>query len=367
MLSVIIFIIILGVLVFIHEAGHFLTAKLFKVRVDEFGMGFPPRAVKLFKKGETEYTLNWIPFGGFVKIYGEDALADGVANPDYKRSLVAQKWWKQIIILIAGVTMNMILAWILISGSLMIGAPTPASSVPNPSVLRNPILTVLQVEPSSPAEAADLRPGDKILKATSPEEILSNATPDVFTKFVQTTKPGDTIALEIERGATIKNISVTPNEKIIPGSQGIGIALDIVGTYKLGFFSAIGNGFLDTWYSFSGTLHAFWQLIAGSFHGKNVLSEVTGPVGLVGVVSDARQIGFTYLLMLSAIISINLAIVNMIPFPALDGGRILFVLIEKITRRKLPQKFVEWANGIGFALLILLMIVVTVKDVIHLF
>ena len=360
MVSIIIFILILGILVFIHEAGHFLTAKLFKVRVDEFGMG-------LFKRGETEYTLNWIPFGGFVKIYGEDSLTDGVANPQYKRSLIAQKWWKQIIILIAGVTMNMILAWFLISVSLMIGAPTPASSVPNPSSLRNPHLTVLQVEPSSPAEASDLRAGDKILRASSSKAILSDADTATFTSFIQSTKPGDTVSLEIERGTTIKTISVKPNDTIIPGTEGIGIALDTVGIYQLPFFSAIGHGFLDTWYSFAGTIRAFGTLIAGSFHGKSALSQITGPVGLVGVVSDARQIGFTYLLMLAAIISINLAIVNMIPFPALDGGRILFVLIEKITRRKLPAKFVEWANGIGFGLLILLMIVVTVKDVIHLF
>ena len=335
------------------------------IRVDEFGMGFPPRAIKLFKKGETEYTLNWIPFGGFVKIYGEDSLDRD--DPDYSRSLVSKKWWQQILVLVAGVTMNIILAWVLFSFSFMVGAPTAASSVDNPSLLRNPALTVLQVLPSSPAETAGLQAGDKIIKVTSPTAILGNATADGFTKFIQSTKPGQTLTFEIKRGQDTKDLLVAPNTTIVPGTEAIGVSIDIVGMYRLPFFKSLGQGFTATFVNAGSTLRAFGHLIGGAFKGQGGLGSLTGPVGLVSVVTDARKIGFVYVLLLSAIISINLAIINLVPFPALDGGRILFVIIEKIIRRPLPKKFFEWANGIGFFLLIALMIAVTVKDVIHLF
>ena len=364
-MAIIIFIIMLSVLVFVHELGHFMMAKLFKVRVDEFGMGFPPRAVKLFKRGETEYTLNWIPFGGFVKIYGEDSLDKN--DPDYKRSLVSKSWWKQIIILIAGITMNIILAWLLFSGSYMIGAPTTASSLQNPSQLQNPVLTVLDVLGKSPADVAGLKAGDKILKVSSQTAILSNASSDAFVQFIQTTKSGQSVDLHILRGKTQEDITVIPNGTTVPGKQAIGVAVDLVGIYHTPFFKSFAEGAQTTYLTAKGTVVAFGNLISGEFHGKGGLDSLTGPVGLVGVVGDAERIGFVYVIILTAIISINLAIINLIPFPALDGGRILFVIIEKIIRRPLPQKAVEWANTIGFFLLIALMLVVTVKDIIHLF
>lgn len=161
-MSVVIFIIILGILVFVHEMGHFLFAKLFGIRVDEFGMGFPPRVIRLFKKGGTEYTLNWIPFGGFVKIHGEDSLDTNDA--DFHRSMMAKKWWQQVIVLIAGVSMNVILAWFIFSGLLMAGAPTLASQSEDPASLQNTHLTVLQVAQGSPAETAGIKAGDTIAK-----------------------------------------------------------------------------------------------------------------------------------------------------------------------------------------------------------
>ncbi|MDB4984263.1 MAG: rane-associated zinc metalloprotease [Patescibacteria group bacterium] len=360
-MSIIIFIIILGVLVFVHELGHFAMAKLFGIRVDEFGMGFPPRAARLFKNGETEYTLNWIPFGGFVKIHGEDSLH--IDDPDYHRSLVSKPWWKQIIVLIAGVTMNVILAWFLFSISFMIGAPTTASSVNNSGDLKNAQLTVVQIEQKSPADVAGLKAGDRITGVSRPDAILANPTADGFVSFIQSTKPGDTDQIQITRSGKIETISVTPNATTVPGTQAIGAGIDLVGTYRTGFFKSIGDGIKTTYYTAGQTLHSFGQLISG----KSSIKTLTGPVGLVGVTRDAQRIGFVSVLMLAAVISINLAIINLVPFPALDGGRILFAIIEAIIRRPLPKKFVEWTNTIGFFLLIALMIIVTVKDVIHLF
>ena len=365
-MSIIIFIIILGILIFVHEFGHFVVAKLFGIRVDEFGMGFPPRAIRLFKRGETEYTLNWIPFGGFVKIYGEDSLKEGERDPDWKRSIGAKKWWQQILVLIAGVTMNVILAWIIFTGSLLVGAPTLASQADHPELLKDPALTVLEVAANSPAEHAGFMAGDRIVKAASAHAILSNASPEGFTSYIQGAQPDEPVTIEIKRGKEVKDIVVVPTVGAgsEAGKPAIGVSIDVVGTSQgLGFFQAIKQGAITTYYSATGTFKAFGQLISG----KVSLNTLSGPVGLTKMVGEAQKIGFMYVFILMAIISLNLAVINILPFPALDGGRILFVIIEKIIRRPLPQKFVEWANGIGFVLLIGLMLVITVKDVIKLF
>ncbi len=366
-MSVIIFILILGLLVFVHELGHFAMAKFFGVRVDEFGMGFPPRAVRLFKRGETEYTLNWIPFGGFVKIHGEDPLENGELDRDYKRSLVSKKWWQQIIVLIAGVTMNIILAFVLFSGAYMVGAPTPASTVDDVSKLHNPALTILQVVDKSPAQLAGIKTGDRVTKVITPESILVNGSQESFIATIQNTKPGEIATLSIVRSGQDMEIPVTPSQNIAAGKQQIGVAVDVVGIYRPGFFKSIYEGARSTGYGITNTFRAFGNLFGDAVVGKASISSVTGPVGLAGLVGDAQKIGFTYLIILAAIISINLAVINILPLPALDGGRILFVIIEKIIRRPLPKKFVEWANTGGFFLLIGLMLVITVKDVIHLF
>lgn len=366
-MSVIIFIIILGLLVFVHELGHFATAKFFGVRVDEFGMGFPPRAATLFKRGETEYTLNWIPFGGFVKIHGEDPLEHGELDKDYKRSLVARPWWQQVIVLIAGVTMNVLLAWFLFSTAYLIGSPTPASSIDHPERLRNPELTVLQVMADRPADGAGIKTGDRVIRVVTPEAILTNGTQESFIATIQHTKPGETVTITIERGKETRDIVVTPSSDNESGKQQIGVAVDVVGTYRTGFFAAIGEGAKSAWFGTINTFKAFGNFFGEAVQGHASLGTVTGPVGLAGLVGDAQKIGFVYVIMLAAIISINLAVINILPFPALDGGRILFTLIEAVIRRPLPKKFVEWANTAGFFILIGLMLVITVKDVIKLF
>lgn len=362
-MPVLIFIVILWVLVFVHELGHFAVAKLFSIRVDEFGMGFPPRAVRLFRRGETDYTLNWIPFGGFVKIYGEDSLAEGAGDLDYARSLGAKKWWQQVLVLVAGVTMNVLLAWIIFTGSFMVGAPTLASQTDHPELLRNAALTVVQVLEKSPAEAAGLKAGDRIVKVSGPRAILSGATPDGFTDFIRNTEPGDTVTVEVRRGGDTMDLSVSPTGGLVPGSRAIGVSIDVVGASPgLPVLRAAKEGFLTMGNTLVGTFRTFGQLVAG----KVGFSQLSGPVGLTRVVGDAEKIGAAYVFILAAIISINLAVINILPFPALDGGRILFVLIERIIRRPIPRKVVEWANGIGFFLLILLMVAVTVKDVVKL-
>ena len=361
LLSIILLILVLGVIIFVHELGHFAVAKWFGIRVDEFGMGFPPRAAKLFSYKGTDYTLNWIPFGGFVKIHGEDSLDKD--DPDYKKSILAKPWWQQIAVLVAGVTMNILLAWIIFSGMFMAGAPTMASQTDRPDLLENPKLTVLDVSPGSPAEKAGIKSGDVITQAASSKAIIANPDAAVFTDFIKSGTTTEPISVTVVRDEQTEVISVTPETGIIPGSVAIGVAVDIVGYRNLGFFKSIGEGFKTTIRVVQGTAQAF----AGLFAGHVSLDSVSGPVGLTKVVGEAQQVGVTSLLLLTAVISVNLALINILPFPALDGGRILFVIIETIIRRPLPKKFVEWTNGLGFLLLIGLMIVITVKDVIKLF
>jgi regulator of sigma E protease len=360
-ISILLLIGVLALIVFVHELGHFLVAKWCGIRVDEFGLGFPPRAIKLFSYKGTDYTLNWIPFGGFVKIYGEDSLDKD--DPDFKRSLIAKKWWQQIAVLVAGVTMNVILAWVIFSGMLMAGAPTLASQTDHPELLKDAKLTVLDVAPNSPAGIAGIVTGDVITKIASTKSILVNPTVTAFTAFIQSGTEQDAITVSVMRGDTVKDITVTPQTGIVADHVAIGVAVDQVGYQPgLSFFASLGQGFTTTIRVIESTGQAFVRLISGNVN----LNTISGPVGLTKIVGEAEQVGFTSLLMVIAIISVNLAIINILPFPALDGGRIVFVIIEAIIRRPLPKKFVEWVNGAGFVLLLLLMLVITVKDVIKL-
>lgn len=369
-MTIILFLLILGVLVFVHELGHFAVAKFFGIRVDEFGMGFPPRAKKLFSRNGTDYTLNWIPFGGFVKIYGEDSLVDGKNDPDYERSMVAKKWWQQILVLVAGVTMNLLLAWALFSVAFMIGAPTATSGVDNPEKIIDPQLTVLQVMPKSPAETAGLVAGDKVIKLESLDTTITgnDLTSEKFTAAVRAMPDNTPIHLVVEKtDKTQTDLLIIPEKNLIGDYPAIGVSVDRVGMYKQGFFRSIYSGLINTYHATVATGQAFVKLIGGAFTGTADVKNLTGPVGLVSVVGDAQKIGAVFVIMLMAMISINLAVLNIIPFPALDGGRVLIIIIETITRRKINPNVVAWVNGIGFLLLITLMIFISVKDVIKLF
>lgn len=361
-ISIVLLILVLGVIIFVHELGHFAVAKWFGIRVDEFGMGFPPRAAKLFSYKGTDYTINWIPFGGFVKIYGEDSLDKN--DPDYARSLMAKKWWQQIAVLIAGVSMNVLLAWFIFSGMAMAGKSVPVAQSKNPELVTNTVLTIMGVADQSPAQRAGITAGDVITKITTSTSIIANPDVAVFTKTIQDLSEDASVTLSVKRLEGVYDITVSPSSGIVAGKKAIGVAVDLVGDQPgLPFFASFIEGAKTTGYVISQTAQSFGQLITG----KVSLDAVSGPVGLTKIVGQATQIGFSSLLILIAVISINLSIINILPFPALDGGRILFVLIETVIRRPLPKKFVEWTNGIGFGLLILLMIVVTVKDIFKLF
>jgi regulator of sigma E protease len=360
---ILIFIIILAVLVFVHELGHFLVAKAAGIRVDEFAIGFPPKIFSV-KRGETTYALNAVPFGGYVKIFGEDYESEkDPAVPREPRSFANKPKSIQALVLVAGILFNIIFAWILLSIGFMVGMPVAKDY--NPALVQNPSTTVILVQKNSPAEEAGLKVGDKVLSLSSGNTTIENPSTSELQQFTSTHE-NQPVSITYERAAEKNTILVTPTVR--SGDKAtIGVAMDSVGILKLSFFKAFWQGAKFTWYMITSTAVGLAYFIGGAFTGSGSISDVTGPVGIAGLVNDATQLGFVYVLSFTAIISINLAIINLIPFPALDGGRILFVLIEKIRGKALNPTIVQYVNAAGLALLLLLMVVVTFNDIVALF
>ena len=364
-MSIVIFLIILLVVVLAHEFGHFITAKKSGIRVDEFAFGFPPRLFSI-KRGETNYSFNAVPFGGYVKIFGENPDENSISGPDSKRSMVNKKKRVQALVLVAGVAFNILLAWMLFSIGFMAGLPTSTSSTPN-SAIKNSALVITSIEAGAPAEKAGLIAGDKVvaLENLSTGEKRENPDIEMLKSFISTNGTNE-IVLDVLRRKDNLAIKITPEKVGASATPTIGVSLDMIGTLKLPIHKAIWEGLKLTASLTWGTTKAFGNLIGGAFNGTANLKDVTGPVGIVGVIGDAAKFGISYLLSFTALISINLAIINLAPFPALDGGRLLFLLIEKIKGSPIKPKIFNMANAIGFSLLIILMIVITYHDIIKL-
>ena len=363
-MNIIIFLIILLVLVVSHEWGHFIVAKKAGIRVDEFAFGMKPRIFSI-KRGETEYSLNALPIGGYVKIFGENPDDESMNGPDSKRSFVNKPKYIQAAVLFAGVAMNFLVAWLLLSVGFMSGLPTSAGSAPQGTTLHNQVLTITSVNVGSPAEQAGLKVGDKIREMKTKDdstETPSTATVQYFVKKHST----EAIQVSFTRGSEAKKAIVTPEINKDTNTPMIGISMDIIGMLKLPVHKALWEGLKLSWNLVVATFSGFYNLIHDGLTGNGNLSAITGPVGIVGVVGDAAEFGFIYLLSFTALISINLAVINLIPFPALDGGRLLFLLIEKIKGSRIKPKIANTINVIGFGLLMILMVVITYHDIVKL-
>lgn len=351
-MSILIFFIVLSALVLVHELGHFFAAKLCKVSVREFGFGFPPKITKLFRWKETVFTLNALPFGGFVKMEGEDEQITP-SNISFAGKHSAQK----LFILIAGIIGNLLFAWFLFATTLGIGVPLSSDIATRYNIEGQAQTTVVNVTADSPAAIAGIIPGT-ILTSILPEEIAP--------LVIQSA--GNPITLEgITADEQIVSYSITPQYDIESGMYKIGIATESVVEGKVSLFKAIGIGFEMMLNMTKNVAIGFASLIGGLFTGNADTTGVTGPIGLVGIVSDAEKTGIVSLLMLTAIISINLAVLNIVPFPALDGGRIFVTIIEWIRGKQFNQNILGKVHSIGFMILIAVLVAVTIKDIKGLF
>jgi regulator of sigma E protease len=361
-MTVLLFIVVLVILILVHELGHFVVAKLSGMRVEEFGVGYPPR-VWGKKIGETIYSVNALPFGGFVRIYGEDETDETVLGSE--RAFSARPKFLQALTLIAGVAMNLLLAYILITATLLMGTPRALSDeeIPRATEVR---LAIADVMPGSPAALAGLKPGDMVTSLEGPSGALGSARSDDFVDFVKGDAGMEPLTFVIERNSEQQTIIATPSAGVIasdPSRVALGVSVTPVGVLPETFLHAPVDGAIFTWEITKETAKGLVAFLAQAVTLRADLSQVSGPVGIAGAVGNAYAQGLASLLSIAAIISINLAIINLLPIPALDGGRLLFVIIEAVIRRPIKPSVAAMVNGVGFALLLLLMVVVTGSDI----
>jgi regulator of sigma E protease len=350
MATLIIVVLILGLLIFVHEFGHFISAKRAGLCVEEFGFGFPPRLFG-FKRGETVYSINLLPLGGFVKILGE-----GGERPNDPRSFASKSIRTRALILTAGVIMNILLAMLLLIVGFKIGLPTVVDS--QTGIVRDVKIQVVAVNEGSPAFEAGIKAGDEISeieeeKVGTIEEVQSR-----IEKYL-----GEEMTLKIKRGDQEQYLTLIPREEPPVEEGPTGVALVKTGIVSYPWYEAIWRGVVATFSLTVAIIVALFNIIKNLLVGAGVAEEISGPVGIAVMTGQVARLGFTYVLQFTAVLSINFAILNILPFPALDGGRLLFLLIERVRGRKVSKKTENLIHMIGFVLLILLMILVTFRDV----
>ena len=380
LLTIVSFLLILTVLVLIHEAGHFFTAKLFGVKVEEFGFGFPPRAWGK-KIGETLYSINWLPIGGFVKLFGEDEAGGGKVGissskspstsfgspqdksfgfaqdkssgtSDLHRAFFARPVWQRFLIVFAGVFMNFVLATLLLTYLVGVqGIPAPGNKIFVTAVVKN-----------SPAQHAGLVPGDRIVKVdgnavSSTNYIIS------YTKAHE----GKQITLTIEtKEKKLEKVLLTPRVHFPAneGAMGVAIETNVVAKHfpwYLWPLEGLKMAILQSWLILTG----LWGLLTQLTTQGKVPQDLAGPIGIAQITGQFVQMGFTATLSLLALLSLNLAILNVLPIPALDGGRLFFIVIEGITRRKVSPKIEGYVHTAGMVFLLILIALITLHDIIR--
>lgn len=354
MATLILTIIFISILILVHEWGHFYSARKLGVKVEEFGFGFPPKIFSRVKNG-VRYSFNLLPFGGFVKIFGEHGEGESK-----KESFASRSVSHRFAILAAGVAMNFVLAWILFSAGSVIGVPRAAEEHESAPV------SVIGVIPGSPADMAGLKLGDKIRKLKAGDESIQVSLEEDVSNFIHTHKGREMTAF-IERRDGSYEIRAYPRENPPEGEGPLGIALGRLVVRRAPFFLAPFEGLNLLIRSTSMVIYGLASLAAELFAEGRVPSAVAGPVGIFFLADDSRALGIAYFLQFIGILSVNLAVLNFLPIPALDGGRILFLVLEKIKGARIDPKIENAAHTLGFLLLIILIVLVTYKDVVRIF
>jgi regulator of sigma E protease len=352
-MDIVIFVLALSVLVLVHEFGHFLAAKITGVKVEEFGLGLPPRIVAKKWQG-TEWSLNWLPIGGFCKLYGEDLSEKGAAKN--KHSFVTKNPWQKGLIVLGGVLMNLVLAVVVFTVVYSIlGVPVETNKV-----------KIVEVAANSPAEKAGIKVGDWVKNVGG----VVVKTPGQLTEEVGKYK-GKNVKLLISNDQlkTDKEMIVQVRENPPVGEGSLGVAISNTEMQKIKwyeFYKGIEAGFKEAYYwgriIFGGVISMLGGLVQG-----RVPKDVSGPIGIFEATSSIKKsLGMLAVIHFFGIVSVNLAIVNVLPFPALDGGRIVFVLYEMITKKRANQKFEAMVNNLGMLMLLSLIVIITAGDVMRL-
>ena len=353
-MTLIFIIIFISILILVHEWGHFYAARRLGVRVDEFGIGFPPRLFSTIRRG-VRYSFNLFPFGGFVRIFGEHGEGE-----DNRASFAGRSAWQRFLILAAGVGMNLILAWVLFSGASAIGVPRSAGE--DGEELVGVPVSILGTLPGSPAEEAGLKLGDQILEIRAPEVSLRIEKEEDIQQFVAAYK-GEEIILVIRRQGEIREFAVVPRISVPEGEGPLGVALGRVVIERSPWYLAPVAGARTLARSIVAIIAGLAVFFLELFSRGRVPGGVSGPIGILIIAQDSVALGIAYFLQFIGLLSVNLAILNFLPIPALDGGRALFVLIEKIKGSRVNPRVEQIAHGLGFMLLVLLMLLVTYKDI----
>ena len=368
MLAIIVFIIILSILVMIHELGHFIAAKRAGIGVEEFGFGLPPR-IWGKEVGETIYSINWLPFGGFVRLVGEDPTDK---KRDAKNSFYIKSLPARISVVLAGVFMNFALAVVIFY--IVVGALGFKVSLPLlvehqfKFVNQSEQVLVVDVAPGSVAAASGIAIGDSIIYAQGQK--IGQVSD--LQKIIRSSQDQSlTLILENPVNNKTRSVVVTPkySEEIKTPVIGVSLGELAVLSYQTRG-QKLFSGFIHSYNILDYSTRIFGRLISYSISQKDIspVSEgVSGPIGIAQITQQAVTLGPISVLQLVGLLSLNLAIVNILPIPALDGGRFFFLIIESITRRRIYPQVEKWAHQIGFAILLGLIILITYNDLLKIF
>jgi regulator of sigma E protease len=371
-MSAIVFILILSFLVIIHELGHFFAAKWAKVKTDEFGVGFPPKAMKLFRWKDTDFTLNWIPFGGFVRMQGEDP---DLNSKDDKKKITGQFYqadvFQKLVIILAGATVNFVFG--------VIAFTIVFSNIGIPEVISQARIGV--VEENTPAHESGI-PVDVNITAiefenqeflvASPQEVIDKVY-EYRGKTITVVTTGTCEQEKCEQSANKYPIYIRTQEETPENEGAMGIVFNQV-IFK--FYPAVEMPFRSAAYGIQQAMALGWQIvlafggiISGMFVRGNLPQGVAGPIGIVHQASSLGifEEGWITVLSFAGMLSINLAVMNVLPIPPLDGGRAVFIILENLFSKKRTEKLEYIFSYGGYILLFGLIIVITIKDVIRIF
>lgn len=344
-ITLLLLIVILGIIILVHEFGHFITAKKSGVYIYEFSIGMGPVIHKHKGKDGIYYNIRAFPIGGFVSMAGEIYEDDGKISSD--KFLCNKPWYQRLMILAAGVFNNFVLAFVVLFFLALIWSPTPIA----------PVLGEIQND--SAAMEAGLEEGDQIL-AINGHKVKSWDVAQIYLYYKNET---NVYQFKILRNGAEKEIEITPKTIIEEEKEHQVFGFKIANNKETGFFAYLKYA----WQKFWTIIESMIVTLGGLFTGKLSVKALSGPVGMYQVVGQSIQYGLSQILYLVALLSINVGFLNILPFPAFDGGRIFFMIIEKIKGSKINPKWENTINNVGFILLMILMVYITLQDILNLF